>query len=102
MAPFRNKNCCRKEPAKTVPIITEVQVSDIPKNFPKSCKKMIGQTYPAIVHTDRRGKTWYNILKELVFGKEEFNMIFAFQQKDPDKVSFTNRKYITLHEDYCQ
>ncbi len=63
---------------------------------------MIGQTYPAIVHTDRRGKTWYNILKELVFGKEEFNMIFAFQQKDPDKVSFTNRKYITLHEDYCQ
>ena len=103
MAPFRNKNYCSKEPAKKVPTITEVEVRDIPENFPKSCEKMIGKTYPAIVHVDRKGKTWYNILKDLVFGEApEFSFGFAFSKKeDPDKVSFTNRKYIKLHQKYC-
>lgn len=99
---------CRKEPTKIVPTITEVEVCDIPENFPKTCEKMIGNTYPAIVHTDNRGKTWYKILKDLVFGQpkeEEFDFKLAFQttasNQNPDKVSFTNRKYITLHEQYC-
>lgn len=101
MAPFRIRNHCRQEPAKTVPIQTEVEVCDIPENFPDSCKKMIGQKYPAIVHIDNKGKTWYNILKELVFGKEAFEVQYAFQRQDPEKVSFQNRKYIKLHEKYC-
>ena len=93
---------CRKEPAKHVPTIKKVEVCDIPENFPKSCEKMIGKTYPAIVHTDNRGKTWYNILKDLVFGEvKEFDFTMIYQKVDPDKVSFTNRKYIKLQERYC-
>jgi hypothetical protein len=102
MAPFRTRNQCSKEPAKTVPTQTEVKVCDIPENFPKKCEKMIGQTYPAIVHVDRRGKTWYNILKDLVFGEQpEFHVVTRTVDTDNKVVSFQNRKYIKLHEKYC-
>lgn len=102
MPPYKTRNNCSQEPAKYVPTITEVKVSDIPENFPNICKKMIGEKYPAIVHTDRRGNTWYKILKELVFGKtKEFSLECAFERKDEEKVSFTNRKYIDLQAKYC-
>jgi len=81
--------------------MTEVKVADIPDNFPKTCEKMIGQTYSATVHVDRKGKTWYNILKELVLGEEQFNVQYAFQKQDSEKVSFQNRKYIKIPAKYC-
>ena len=104
MPPFVNRNNCSQEPAKYVPAKTEVKVCDIPDNFPNSCKKMIGKTYPASVHVDRSGKTWYNILKEFVFGEDQelgFAMESIFQHKDSEKVSFKNRKHIKLQAKYC-
>ncbi len=96
---------CRKEPPKYVPIYATVQVAQLPDNFPKSCNKMIGKEYPAIVHTDRRGKTWYKILCELVFGDKSercsFGYVSEVKDEDEDKVSFINRKYISLQEKYC-
>ncbi len=102
MSQFTTRSNCRREPAKYVPIITEVQVCDIPDNFPKSCKKMIGKIYLAIVRTDRKGNTWYKIPKDLVFGNSEsFGVAFAFQKQDPEKVSFENRTHIDLPAKCC-
>ena len=102
MAFNTTRSNCSKEPAKVVPIETEVVVSKIPNEFPKSCKDMIGNTYKAIVHTDRQGKTWYKILKDLVFGDpEDYKAILLLKDDEPHKVSFKRRKYIDLPEEYC-
>lgn len=94
MPQFINRNNCSKEPAKTVPTQTEVMVCRIPRNFPRICRRMIGQIYSAIVHTDSEGDVWYNIPKEQL----AFNPV----RKDPNnEVSFENRKHIKLPARYC-
>jgi len=99
---YRIRQNCRREPAKYVPIVTEVQVNEIPGNFPKTCARMIGKTYPAIRHIDNRGNTWYKILKDLVLGRpKEFSFVPS-KDIDPEKVSFENRKYIALQAKYCE
>ena len=96
------RNNCRKEPVKIVPMETEVTVLEIPADFPKICKKMIGKTYEAIIRKDRRGNIWYKILKSLVFGdSQDFKSILLVKDKNPDVVSFEGRKYIDLPEKYC-
>lgn len=93
MPPYTTRNQCSKEPEKCVPRETEVKVLKVPRNFPKVCKKMIGKIYSAIVHTDRRGNTWYQIPKD--------ELVFDLVRTDPEKVSFENRKYIALQAKYC-
>ena len=98
----KTRKICTKEPIKQAPVIAEVKIEKIPYNFPEVCKKMIGKSYPAIVHMDRKGRVWYKILKELVIKKERtFSTIFFPQKMKTDKVSFENRRYISLPQRYC-
>jgi len=96
------RNNCRKEPVKIVPVEIQVIVSKIPNEFPKVCDGMIGNTYKAIVHTDRQGKTWYKIPKNLVFKEPKGPKdVFLLKEDEPHKISFKARKYIDLPEEYC-
>lgn len=95
------RNDCKREPAKHVPTITEVQVCDIPRNFPSSCKNMIGKIYSAIMHIDRKGKIWYNILKEDAFGEKQLQVVRSSMSEESKRVSFLRRKYVTLEDKYC-
>ena len=102
LRPTTRKNCA-KEPIKQSPVIAEVTIKKIPDNFPKKCKEMIGKIYPAIVHMDRKGRIWYQILlndlSKFITKKEQtFSTIYA----PIDKVSFENRKFMILEEKYCK
>ena len=103
MQRHQTRKFCTKEAIKQTPVIADVKIEKIPYNFPEICRKMIGKSYPAIVYMDRKGRVWYKILKELVIKKErEFSMMLAPQKIESNKVSFENRKYMTLPARYCK
>ncbi|EKD24552.1 MAG: hypothetical protein ACD_80C00210G0001 [uncultured bacterium (gcode 4)] len=82
----------KKEREKYVPITVEIKVKSIPDNFPASCGKMVGKTYPATKHEDPRGNIWYNILKDLVFEKEKKEKVEAKKGEEKQEIKKEEKK----------